>query len=102
MIPYDFPLLGDRELKYDGHSKKCGEFFEKNDEVLEGGANLWCGNTRGSTYRKRDFSRGCVITIAICNLIPLTHIHLLFMDDLELCSKSKKGPGFPYPDSKNI
>ena len=36
------PLLGDRELKYDGHSKRCGEFFGKNNEVLQGGANLWC------------------------------------------------------------
>ena len=34
-------VLGDRELKCDGHNKKCGEFFWKNDEVLEGGANLW-------------------------------------------------------------
>ena len=35
-------MLGCRELKYDWHSKNCGEFFEKNDEVLEGGVNLWC------------------------------------------------------------
>ena len=24
------PLLGDKELKYDGHSKKCVEFFMEN------------------------------------------------------------------------
>ena len=34
------PLLGDRELKYDGHSKKCCECFGKNERVLEGGVKL--------------------------------------------------------------
>ena len=52
-------LLSDRELKYDGHSKKCGEFFWKKGEVLEGGANLWCWETLGSTYKEKGFSRGC-------------------------------------------
>ena len=37
---HGLPLMGDRELKYDGHSKKCGEFLGKKDEFLKGGANL--------------------------------------------------------------
>ena len=41
--PYELaPILGDRELKYDRNSKKCGEFIRENDTVLEGGANLYC------------------------------------------------------------
>ena len=39
--PYDSPpLLGDRQLKYDWHSKKCSECFGKNERVLEGGVKL--------------------------------------------------------------
>ena len=44
------PFLGDRELTYDRHSKKCGECFGKNDKVLEGGANLWFWDIKGSAY----------------------------------------------------
>ena len=33
-------MLGYKELRYNWHSRNCGEFFGKNDEVLEGGANL--------------------------------------------------------------
>ena len=39
---HDATLLGDTELKYDGHSKKCGKCFGKNDKVLDGSTNLWC------------------------------------------------------------
>ena len=38
---YGPPLLGDKELRYDAHNKKCREFFGKSDEALEGRANLW-------------------------------------------------------------
>ena len=36
------PFIGNKELKYDQHSKKCGGFFGKNDEVLQCGSNMWC------------------------------------------------------------
>ena len=44
------PLIGNKELKYDQHSTKCGEFFGKNDEVLQCGSNMWCWDIRGITY----------------------------------------------------
>ena len=111
------PLLGDGELKYDENSKKCGESSGENDEVLVGEANLWCWETRGSTYKKRYFSRGCATTIAVCTItIPLTHIlrtakwisnwgdaksptaHGWF----QVVFQKGQGPGFPHPDSENI
>ena len=74
--------------------------FEKNDEVPEGGANLLFWNTRESTYKERDFSKGCAVTIAVSNCPHTcekanpgyefqtgeTINHLLFMDDLKLSS----------------
>ena len=97
------PLLGGRELKYDGDSKKCGEFFVENDQVLEGGAKLWCWDTWGSTSKERDFSRWCAINITVCNCPRTadTHPgyefqtgetinHLLILDDLKLYSKSER------------
>ena len=68
------PLLGDRELNDDRHSEKC-EFFGKKDEAWEGGANLWCRNTWGSTYQETDFSRGCTITVAVCNCHHTSDTH---------------------------
>ena len=55
------PTLGDRELKYDGISKKWDKGFGKGNEFLEGRANLWCWDTRGSAYKEKDFS------VAVCN-----------------------------------
>ena len=59
---HDFLLLGERELKYDGHNKKC----RKNDEVLEGGANLWFWNTRVNTYTG-IFQGYAVSPFFVCN-----------------------------------
>ena len=98
------PILGERELKQDEHSKQCGNLFGKNNEVLEGGANLQFWNTWGNIYQDRNFSRGCAITIVVCNCphtfdtansgyefrTKETVNHLLFMDDLKLHSKKEK------------
>ena len=37
-------------------------FWGKKGEVLESGAKLWCRDSRGSTYKERNFSRGCLHT----------------------------------------
>ena len=46
--------------------------FWENDEALEDGANLWCWDTRGSTYKESGFSMRC--TCYLCfTLIPVKH-----------------------------
>ena len=56
-------LLGDRELKYDGYSKRYGEFLGK----TESGTRMWYWDTQRKIYKERDFSRECAITVAACN-----------------------------------
>ena len=78
-------LRGDRELKYDGYSKKCGKCFGKNDEVLESLSPLLFATafillthiliTANPVY---EFRTGEAI------------YHLRFMDDPKLYSKSEK------------
>ena len=102
------PTLCDREVKYDGHSKKCGECFGENDEVQEGGVNLPCWDTREVTKKKEIFQGDALSPLDfVTALIPLKQImrtanpgygiqtgetinHLLFMDDLALYSESER------------
>ena len=83
---------------------------------------LTCGSeTLGEVPIKRGIFQGDALSplLFVIALTPLTHIprtanpgyefrtgetisHQLFMDDFKSYSKNKKGPGFPYPDSKNI
>ena len=48
-------------------AKNVVNFFGKKDEVLVSEANLWYWDTRESTYKEKDFSRGCTINIFIGN-----------------------------------
>ena len=96
------------ELKYDRHSKKCYFLGEKNNDDQEGGAHLWCWDTRRNTYKKRVFQEDVPSPLLfVIAFISLTHLlrtanpgyefrtgeminHLLFMDDLQLNSKSER------------
>ena len=97
------PILGDRELKYDGHSKKCGYYFGKTMKSWK--VDLTCG-------------AGIPLLSAIA-LISLAHILQTanpgygisnWRDDKspnisgwsQLVFQKWKGPGYLYPDSKNI
>ena len=99
-------LLGDRELKYDEHSKKCDEFFGKSDAVLE--RDPTCGaEIIGKVPIKRGiFQRDALSPLLfVIALIALIHIlkpanpehelqtgeainHVLLIGDLKLYSKS--------------
>ena len=105
---HDLPLLGDSELKYDGYSKNCGEFFRKKINSFR--VELTCGaeTLRKVPIKRGDF-QGDVLSTFLFSIfiIPLTRVlrtanpgyefqtretihHLLYMDDLKLYSRSKR------------
>ena len=47
----------------------------ENYELMEIGANLWCWDTRESTYNERQFSRWQDITVAVCNCPRTSDTH---------------------------
>ena len=100
------PLTGHRQLKYDKHGKKCGEFFGKKMKswrvkLTYGPETLMEVPIKGEIFQRYALSP----VLFVIALIPPTHIlwtanlgyefqfeetinHLLFMDDLKLYSKS--------------
>ena len=68
------PLWGDRELKYDWHSKKCGEFCRKTMKSWR--MELACGaETLGEVPIKRGIFQGHALSPLqfVIALIPDTH-----------------------------
>ena len=59
-------ILRLESLNMMGIAKDMVNFWE-NDEFLESGTRLWYWDTQGKTYKERDFSRECAITVAACN-----------------------------------
>ena len=47
MLPHYWVI---ESLNTNENSKKIGEFYGKNNEVLDGGADLWYWDSWGSTY----------------------------------------------------
>ena len=102
------PTVGDREFKYDGHSKNVVNVLGKVMKCWR--VEPTCGSeTLGEVPIKRRIFQGDALTplLFVTALMPLTDIlrtanpgyefrtgeminHLLFMDDIKLYSKSEK------------